>query len=257
LNIRYQLAKGIGSIALSPFTFLRGSTVAEMVYKRGLEMLLESSSPYAHDATEQSSRPLPEFYRPAEAFLTRFERVAATVADVNARNLLDIGCAEGYMISRVAKECGVFALGLEMDRRRIRVGNATSELDGDHDYGIVPARVGPELLRRLPKFDVVVCFSVLHHVIRGGGMEAGTEFLEAIRTITGRRFVFDMDSPKETANDPEWADVLGFFEGEVTSRNKEFLQSAGFVNVTHVGDTPGYVQSAVRPVFICSVPGSE
>jgi len=88
-------------------------------------------------------------------------------------------------------------------------------------------------------------------------MDAGTEFLEAIRTITGQRFLFDMGSPEETANDPEWADVLSFFEGDVTSRSKQFLQSAGFVNVTHVGDTPGYVRTAVRPMFICSVPGSK
>jgi len=256
LNIRYRFAKAIGSVALSPFILLRGSTIAGMVYERGLEMVLESSSPYAHDATKQSSRRLPEFYRPAEAFSTRFERVATTLADVNARNLLDIGCAEGYMISRAAKERGVFALGLEMDRRRIRVGNATSDLDGDYGYGIVPALVGPELLGRLPKFDVVVCFSVLHHVIRGGGMEAGTEFLEAIRAITGRRFLFDMGSPEETANDPGWADVLDFFSGDVTRRTKEFLESAGFVEVTHVGDTPGYVQNARRPMFVCSVPGS-
>jgi len=236
---------------------LRGRALGNVVYRRGIEMLVERSGAYAFDATRKSGQRLPEFYRPAEAFETRFEHVRKTVHEVKARNILDIGCAEGYMIRRAAKELGTFAVGLEMNRRRIRVSNAESELNDGRNYGIIPCGVDLELLECIPRFDVVICFSVLHHVVRQHGREAAVKFLTSIRRVTRHRFLFDMGNPEETASDPEWGSVLAFLKGDVVGNNRALLESAGFVDVKHVADTPGYVQTAVRPLFVCSSPGKE
>lgn len=257
MKIRTVVAKCVGYVGLAPIALLKGQTIANMVYRKGLRMVVKSSTPYALDTTADSSRSLPQFYRPADAFASRFAQVESTVREVGAHNLLDVGCAEGYMISRAAKELGLFAVGLEMDRQRIRVGNSYSELADDRNYGIIPATAGPELLERVPVFDVVICFSVLHHVIRHHGLDAAIDFLKSIRKITRHRFLFDMGSPAETANDPEWGNVLEFLKDDVVNKNKELLEAAGFINVKHVGDTPGFIKTATRPLFVCSSPGSE
>ena len=94
-------------------------------------------------------------------------------------------------------------------------------------------------------------------MVRQHGREAAVEYLTAIRRITRHRFLFDMGNPEETGADPEWGSVLAFLKGDVVGKNKALLESAGFTDVRHVADTPGYVQTAVRPLFVCSSPGGD
>ena len=158
------------------------------------------------------------------------------------------------MIGRAAKDCGVFAVGLERDWDRTKVGHARSQLGKEYGFGIVPMTVDSRSLVGLPMFDVVICFSVLHHVIRHQGMEEGREFLKSLASITGKCFLFDMCSPEETANDPEWGNVLSFLRGNVVDKTAQLLWNAGFSKVTHIADTPGYVAPGIRPMFICEPP---
>ncbi|MFT6372364.1 MAG: SAM-dependent methyltransferase [Gammaproteobacteria bacterium] len=250
--MKEKIAKLIGQFFLLPLNLIKRRFFLNMAYRRVLEMVVEDNEAYSLGTSLNERSSKPKFYRPADAFEKRFEQVRNAIEEVNAHSLLDIGCAEGYMISRAAKELDVFAIGLEVDRQRIRAGNAQSELDRDLNYGIIPASVDAQYLNKLPKFDVVVCFSVLHHVIRHHGKIEAIEFLKAIRRITRHRFLFDMGSPEETANDPEWGEVLAFMKGDLVAKNKELLEEAGFTDIQYVGDTPGYVQSANRPLFICN-----
>jgi cyclopropane fatty-acyl-phospholipid synthase-like methyltransferase len=249
---KQKIIRTIGNLALSPFSWFNSRSVSNVVYLKGLQLVVDASVPYAEDVPAENKRNSSKYFRPAEAFDRRFQEIKKASAEVNAQNLLDIGCAEGYMIGRAARELGLFAVGLEMDRQRIRVGNAQSELNNDMNYGIIPSSAEPGLLDKVPVFDLVVCFSVLHHVIRHHGYESGINFLKSIKSRTRFRFLFDMGSPDETDNDPEWGNVLAFLKGDIVAKNKEMLESAGFVDVTHVGDTPGYIKSAKRPLFVCS-----
>jgi SAM-dependent methyltransferase len=235
---------------LYPCRAIKSRAIESVLYKHCLQMLIRNNEPYAPKGITSDAK----FQRPMEAFTTRWEKLSEAIYENQAKNLLDVGCAEGYMIRRAAKDCGIFAVGVEVDWERIRIGNAQSDLDHDYNHGIIPMIVDCNSIRSLPTFDVVICFSVLHHVIRHHGLEEGRNFLKSLAGITGKCFLFDMCSPEETANDPHWATVLDFIKGDVVGKTGEFLRSAGFCNVRHIADTPGYVAPGIRPLFICEPP---
>lgn len=249
-DLRRKLTRHSMRTVLYPFTRMKDTAIRSELHRISNTMQVRNSDPYASACCGRTE----EFQRPAVAFTTRWQRVAEAIRQHEARNLLDVGCAEGYMIRRAADECGVFAVGLEMDWRRIRTGLAERDLGGEYRHGIVPMHVSPESLLSLPTFDVVICFSVLHHVIRLHGLDEGRSFLSSLARITGKCFLFDMGSPEETAFNPEWGKILAFLEGDVAGKTAELLRTAGFRDVTHIDDTPGYVESGIRPLFLCRPP---
>lgn len=246
-NVLMRLMQRTCRLLLYPCTRVRSLALQSEVYNACLRMVVRNSQAYASACAGGHA----QFQRPATAFITRWKKVSEAIRETGSRHLLDVGCAEGYMIRMASQECGNFAVGLEMDWQRIRVACAERELHREHLHGIVPMVVNSESLASLPRFDIVICFSVLHHVIRHQGIDEARLFLQSLARITGKRFLFDMGSPDETANDPEWGRVLAFLKPDLVGNISELLESAGFTNVRHVADTPGYVSTCVRPLFIC------
>lgn len=247
--LKHTLSSGL-DLLLLPCRGITSKKVASIFHRTSLHMVLRSGTPYAPNGERHTAG----FQRPMEAFTTRWEKVSKAITQHGARNLLDVGCAEGYMIQKAAKEAGVFAVGLERDWSRIAVGYAQAQLGTEYNCGIVPFAANSESLSHLPKFDVVVCFSVLHHVIRHCGLDEARAFLTSLADKTGKCFLFDMCSPEETANDPQWGVVLDFLKGDVVGKTAELLSDAGFRNVQHIASTPGYVPPGMRPLFLCDPP---
>jgi 2-polyprenyl-3-methyl-5-hydroxy-6-metoxy-1,4-benzoquinol methylase len=190
--------------------------------------------------------------RPDSAFLKRWEIVNDVIKQYSPNNLLDIGCAEGFFARRAALEHGLFVVGCEFDWRPLGVGTAIAELKNEQGYGFVRIFLTPSTLKKLPKFDMVVCFSVLHHVIRKGGEEAGLEFLKSCASITGKCFLFEMGTPEEELN--SWASELNFLKNmpkSIEENIKIYLKQAGFKQVDCLGQVLGYNRDAFRPIFLC------
>lgn len=107
--------------------------------------------------------------RPDSVFSKRWRIVSDAIKEYRPKNLLDIGCAEGFFARRAALEHGLFSLGCEYNWRPLGVGAALAELKDEQGYGFVRIFLTSATLKKLPKFDIVVCFSVLHHVVKEGG----------------------------------------------------------------------------------------
>lgn len=188
--------------------------------------------------------------RPNSAFAKRLEVLESEIKSCEANNLLDIGCAEGFFIRKVSLKNGLFSIGIDGSLKRIETGVTLSQLNHEEGYGFVLQTLTPEKISKLPKFDIVVCFSVLHHIIGQKGRNEGLRFLSACNEITKKQFIFDMGGPNEVSH--SWAKNLKFLDGDIAINIKNYLQEAGFINVRHVGGSWGHHGEAIRPIFSCN-----
>lgn len=188
--------------------------------------------------------------RPNSAFAKRLEILEAEIKLCKANNLLDIGCAEGFFIRQVSLKNGLFSVGIDGSLERIETGVVLSQLNHEEGYGFVLQTLTPEKINKLPVFDIVVCFSVLHHVINQKGKDEGLKFLKACEKITRKQFIFDMGGPDEVSH--SWAKNLKFLQGDATANIKNYLREAGFINIRHIGESLGHRGEAMRPIFLCS-----
>lgn len=217
-----------------------------------------------------SHQPLGDFprthKRPLPFFADRLALLRDVARESSARNALDIGCAEGYFIRGLAQDPGLIGLGLESDWNALRKGLALRTLQTEERYAFVPIRFDTESLRSLPAFDLVICFWVLHHVIRNGGRDAGVSFLRACGDITGRKFVFAMGGPRDEGSPAAAAKLafLGEDDESIAAGMRELLVDAGFQRCeirawasTHgVSGVPGGIGSG-NPIFVCDPPGAD
>ncbi len=115
----------------------------------------------------------------------RWQAVSQVLRDYGVRNVLDIGCAEGWFVRRAAADNNCFAIGIEATDTAI-VGELARLHDRVQRAATVRAFMTPEAIRSLPQFDAVFCLSVLHHVIRAFGIAAAEQFLRALATRVGK-----------------------------------------------------------------------
>ena len=73
----------------------------------------------------------------------RWAAIAKMVQDYDAKNLLDIGCAEGWFLRRAAKEFGCFGIGVEAGHRRVLLGEIARLHDAAERVAVIKARLTP------------------------------------------------------------------------------------------------------------------
>jgi O-antigen chain-terminating methyltransferase len=175
----------------------------------------------------------------------------AVISDVVSKTpgtVLDLGCAEGYYVQRVAREFGCFVLGVDADVRRLTVAQNVNLLNRNEPAGFMYAHITPEFLGKLPTFDTVILLSVLHHVMYEHGVDYARDFLRRIRERTAKSLIFDMGQSNEVAM--EWAPLLPDMGANPHDWIAEFIRSCGFSEVIKAGETDSYKSSVRRAVFV-------
>jgi hypothetical protein len=174
----------------------------------------------------------------------RLEAVLTVLREHRAHTLLDVGCAEGWFVRRAASDCQCFAIGIEASER-VLVGELARLHDGVEGMAIVKARVSAADIRALPKFDAVICMSVLHHIIRTTGLPSAEDFVRALASRTQKVLIFEMG----TADEHSWKDVLP----EVAQGQEEFvralLERCGLRNVCRIAESPAFHRETQRLLF--------
>jgi hypothetical protein len=182
--------------------------------------------------------------REAEA---RWNAIAEAIRHYGARNVLDVGCAEAWFLRRAARELGVFGIGVEAADRRVLVGEIARLHDGAERVAVLKARLEPDDILGLPVCDIVICLSVVHHVMREGGIEAARRFVTALATRARKALLFEMGTADETAL--EWTKTLPDMPAGQESFVRDLLISAGLSNIRVVASTPGLRKDAPRLLF--------
>jgi hypothetical protein len=175
----------------------------------------------------------------------RWQAVSNVLRDYDVRNLLDIGCAEGWFVRRAASEHNCFAIGIEATDTVI-VGELARLHDRVSRAATVKAFMTPEAIRALPQFDAVLCLSVLHHVVRGFGIAAAEQFLRALATRVTKVLVFEIGTAEETS----WTPFLPAQNQGQETFVSELLTRCGFHNVRVIAETAAYHRETERLLFI-------
>jgi SAM-dependent methyltransferase len=174
----------------------------------------------------------------------RWLAVSEVLRDYGARNVLDIGCAEGWFIRRAAADLNCFAFGIEASDRTI-VGELARLHDRAERVATVRAFMTPEAINALPQFDAVLCLSVVHHIIRGFGVGAAEEFLRALASRVLKVLVFEIG----TADESSWTSVLPDLSQGQEGFVRELLKRSGFHNVKVIAESPAFHREVKRLLF--------
>jgi SAM-dependent methyltransferase len=177
----------------------------------------------------------------------RWAIVQETLLATNASSMLDLGCAEGYFVRR-AGEMGCVAIGVDRDYNRLGLIEAARMFDRSKQSGFILGDIEPGFIAKLPSFDVVLCFSVMHHILRQNSLEHAREVLAAIASVTRKALVFDMGQSNETST--SWALKIPDMGANPEEWIRDFLKGS-FREVETVGKTDAYRDPIARFVFRC------
>ena len=177
---------------------------------------------------------------------SRWATIAGVLKEYGARSVLDVGCAEGWLVRRAATDLGCFAIGIEASDRVL-----TGELSRLHDdverAATIKARLTPDDIRALPKFDAVLCLSVVHHVIRRQGISAAEDFIKALSSRAGKVMVFEMGTSDEGGL--LWSGQLPEMPGGQDTFVSDLLGRSGLTNVRRIGTSDAFHGSAQRLLY--------
>lgn len=157
--------------------------------------------------------------------LTRMTQMVGHLKVADGATYLDVGACYGWFVASLEKQ-GFDAQGVEIDPMSPALAAAA--------YGLDPGRIATddavEFLRRSERpWDVVSCFSVLHHFVLGRGSCSPEEFTELLDRATGRVLFLDTGQDCE-----DW------FKDSLPGWNptyiREFLlKNTGFEDVIDLG----------------------
>jgi SAM-dependent methyltransferase len=106
---------------------------------------------------------------------------------------LDIGCSYGWFVNQMAQR-GYDAVGIDRDVSAMAVGRLV--------YGLDPSVFMTDdlanfLHRSNRQYDIVSCFSVLHHYALGKGQMLAEEFIRGLDSMTGSVLFLDTGESHE------------------------------------------------------------
>jgi SAM-dependent methyltransferase len=174
----------------------------------------------------------------------RWQAVAKVLDRYAVRNVLDVGCAEGWFVRQAAADRNCFAIGIEATDA-LFVGELARLHDRVERAATIRAFMTPEALRSLPKFDAVICMSVVHHIIRAFGVESAEQFVKALASRVEKVLIFEIG----TAGESSWtAHLPGESRGQETFV-RGFLERCGFHKIRIIAETPSYHREVQRLLF--------
>jgi SAM-dependent methyltransferase len=121
----------------------------------------------------------------------RWEMISEHIDETTA--VLDIGCSTGLMTAKCA-DAGAFAIGVDHHQETIRLTrNHHEQRDNLH---FINSDIDDGIIQRLPKFDVILLFSVWHYWHRRQGEESAKATLELLGKKTDTLFFENVGHPK-------------------------------------------------------------
>ncbi len=112
------------------------------------------------------------------------------------RTAVDIGCNAGWFTLELGR-LGVPTLGVESHPPYYRAALAAVQRSGLRNVGIMAIELSPGTMGLLPQADCILLLSVWHHLVREGGLDAATSFLQRTWQDTRRIMFFETGEADE------------------------------------------------------------
>jgi SAM-dependent methyltransferase len=183
-------------------------------------------------------------YQNARESQSRWQAIATALKEYGARNVLDVGCAEGWFLRRAAADLKCFAIGIEASER-VLISELARLYDGLERTAIMTALVTADDILALPKFDAVICTSVVHHVIRRWGLAGGQDFMRALSTRANKVVLFEMG----TSGEKDWSGILPKMEEGQEPFVRGFLEDCGLTHIRLIAESEGFRREDQRLLF--------
>lgn len=219
------------------------SNIIKMAERYLLRWQIRSYEPY-HPLFVQSE----QWAEGERACSDRWVTILPYLKKLSPSSLLDLGCAEGYFVQQAASTLHCLSLGVDADIRRLTVARALTTLNETVGASFVQSDIDLAFLEKLPRFDVVIFLSVLHHVMYEHGENYARTLMTSIHGLTGKCLVFDMGQSTETSH--AWSKLLPNMLPDAATWITNFLKSAGFTTIEIAGDTDAYKSDERRHLFI-------
>lgn len=125
----------------------------------------------------------------------RFEMIRAVLRDrgLQTGSYLDIGCSYGWFVGQMAK-LGYEASGIDRDAAAISLGQIVFGLDKEQ---VNIGDIGRFLASRERPYDIVSCFSILHHYVLGRNSISAADLIHLIDNVTRSVLFLDMGEEHE------------------------------------------------------------
>jgi SAM-dependent methyltransferase len=184
----------------------------------------------------------------------RLQVVLDACRRLDAASVLDLGCAEGYIVRRCA-EMGLLAIGVDADAVRLMIAQQSLLLDGVEGFGLIKSDITPDTVSTLPRSDVTVCLSLMHHVMYEHGVDYACRLLSAIGSVTRTALVFEMGQSNEAAF--PWSGRLPDMGSDPHRWISDFLTSVGFTNVEKMAEVESFNSQVRRATFVARPVGGQ
>lgn len=179
----------------------------------------------------------------------RWEIIKNELIKYNSKSVLDIGSSEGWFIRKASEELNCFTLGIDSSRSRVITGDLTRLYDNVEYTATMKGIVNIEKIKTFPKFDTIICLSVLHHIIRHEGVEEAGNLVYELSKKANNNLIFEVGTSEE--NKADWADAMPDYEYGQSIYYKHFFDNYGMKNIVEIGCTPSIYKDAKRIIFSC------
>lgn len=153
----------------------------------------------------------------------------------DATSAMDLGCGQGYFPLRLA-EHGLVSVGVDTSGPLLDMGWRQVRLNGLRNVGFLNADVSHEFVDRMPTVDVVIFFSLLHHLMYLNDVAWCAELLRRLRPKVRKAMFFDMGQSNEPFH--EWSALLPDMGPDPGAWVVRFLAENGFPDSTVIGHVP-------------------
>jgi len=177
----------------------------------------------------------------------RWDAIAPVLAATGARNLVDLGCSEGYYVLRAARAGLPFCVGVDFDQRRMFTCTNQFVLQDIPHAGFLMAPVEENLLEGLPTFDAVVFLSVLHHMMYERGVEYAERILRLVAQRTSKVCFFEMGQSDE--HKEPWAKKMPDMGSDPHEWVRSFALANGFSKAEKLSEARSFAGETSRALF--------
>ena len=174
----------------------------------------------------------------------RWNAISKKIEEYQAKSIIDIGCAEGWFLRKASEEYDCFSIGVEASYPTILVSETARLYDKTDRVATMKCLMKAEDVKNLPKCDMVLCLSLVHHIIRMNGIEESYEFVRGLSKITNKVLIFEMGTSEEKVL--SWSKKMPSMESGQERFLRSYLSKCGFKNISVIAKTPGIEGDADR-----------
>lgn len=190
--------------------------------------------------------------RRREGSITRWKAIKSPLKELRPNSVMDLGCAEGYFVFMAARETSAIATGIDSSAHRLFYATYQQIFSPTvQNTGFIKANIDIDLLDRLPKQDVFICLSLVHHIMYEHGYDYALEFMKKLKKLTNKALFFEMGHSEEKKM--KWASELPDMSPDVDKWIEEFLHKAGYKEVSIINKSASYRHDSERALYIARV----